>query len=727
MNKCKKCGTEFDGLFCPECGAKANGKTVCPRCGNELDENVKFCPNCGYDRSNDKQSTATKTAAVGFDWCKLLQYLPVVFFGLWAVLLWAFYASDIIQGDGFFVESLNLYGLLSNESITKAYPLIYVFVALAALADVYMLLMIFVYVKGRSKKVANILCYVLYVVTIVFNIVFAVTFIKRLQEEADAGSSFAAVNIALTVVFALLQGVSLFLVKRYSVKTNVGAKTRVSHNVNSAVQRGFDWRRLLQYLPVVFFGLWAVLLWAFFACSVKQGDGFMTESENLYRLIAALQEMKQQTETWQFIKDMYEPLLIVCYVLIAVAAAACLQAVVYFFITKNGNAKKKSYSVVVDALLYSAMVICMAIFSVKAKNYVERTHDEPGNFVAVMISLTVVFALLQGASLFLARKFPPQNAAVGSSQTSRRTTTEHKRILFGSYPQSKVTDKNILTALNEKINGKLPASDNPNGWTDYGCYTDGKTESYMWFTDVDYLGSQYRGVYFTKYRPYYTYGGPADKSWQKNNGYDVNAVYWFKFEPIRWKTLSDDGETSLIMADSILDCMQYCRLNGGTRTIEGQTVLPNNYAESDIRKWLNDVFYNTAFDETCKQAIVQTIVDNSADTTDSRDNNNTCASTSDKVFLLSYRDVIDTNYGFVGDSRFSCEERRLKLTDYAKCRGAYSCVGGVCDGCGWWWLRSPNGIYSVLVRNVWEDGRVGGNSNISHTYNGVVPAMVVKS
>ena len=391
MNKCTRCGTEFEGNFCPECGAKANGRTVCPRCGNELDENVKFCSNCGYDRSNDKQPTATKTTAVGFDWRRLPQYLPVVFFGLWAGLLWAFYASNIIQGDGFFVESLNLYGLLSNESITKAYPLIYVFVALAAVADLYLFILIFVYVKGYSKKAANAVCYVLYAAVLIFDIIFAVTFINRLQEEADVDGNFAAVNIALTVVFALLQGASLFLAKKYPAKKHQKqGSIFLRYKAKFTLLKNDTVRTVLKYAPVVLFALWATLLWAFYAAPIMKGDGFFIENTNLYQLLKD-----------EMMSDMYA----VARALISFAAISCAYSALFAFVQIKGGNFAKCIVSISSYLFHLAILICTIIIAVQFKKYVGDLEDVNGCFVAVAISLTVAFAVLQGTALLLCRIF----------------------------------------------------------------------------------------------------------------------------------------------------------------------------------------------------------------------------------------------------------------------------------------------------------------------------------
>lgn len=44
--RCGKCGNEFEGNFCPNCGKPAGEEKVrCPFCGTEVQGS--FCPNCG--------------------------------------------------------------------------------------------------------------------------------------------------------------------------------------------------------------------------------------------------------------------------------------------------------------------------------------------------------------------------------------------------------------------------------------------------------------------------------------------------------------------------------------------------------------------------------------------------------------------------------------------------------------------------------------------------------
>lgn len=56
MHKCFKCGAEFEGNFCPECGAKYEETKICPQCGEQLDGSVKFCNHCGHSFIDTKKS-----------------------------------------------------------------------------------------------------------------------------------------------------------------------------------------------------------------------------------------------------------------------------------------------------------------------------------------------------------------------------------------------------------------------------------------------------------------------------------------------------------------------------------------------------------------------------------------------------------------------------------------------------------------------------------------------
>ena len=301
-----------------------------------------------------------------------------------------------------------------------------------------------------------------------------------------------------------------------------------------------------------------------------------------------------------------------------------------------------------------------------------------------------------------------------------------KSIKFGSYPQSEVTDSSLKSTLNSKA-GTLPTSSNSQDWTSYGYYISGNVSNFMWYIDVEQGGEKYRGVYFTFYRPKYTTSSSsASSTSQDDNGYTTSTVYWFKYEPISWTILSEnttDG-TALILCDMIIDSQEYYITDSGTRTIDGKTVYPNNYAHSTIRKWLNETLYNTAFSELQKQIILTTTVDNSVTTTNSSSNQYACENTQDKIFLLSYVEATNSSYGLNLTAA-----RRKKTTDYAQAQGAYTSTSTDYAGNGWWWLRSPKDYNYDYAEKVFYGGDLNmsiKNDDITYTNYGVVPALQIR-
>ena len=292
------------------------------------------------------------------------------------------------------------------------------------------------------------------------------------------------------------------------------------------------------------------------------------------------------------------------------------------------------------------------------------------------------------------------------------------KITFGSYPQTKVTDSALTATLNN-LAGTLPTGNDSQAWTSYGYYVSGSVGNFMWYIDVEEGGEKYRGVYFTSYRPKDpTSSFSADYGYQGNNGYATSTVYWFKYEPISWTVLSEnttDG-TALIFCDMIIDSQQYDYEDGS---------YSNNYAESTIRKWLNENFYNTAFNDLQKQIILTTTVDNSAATTSLSTNQYACENTEDKIFLLSYQDIINSNYGFSSNYLNSDTARQKKTTDYAQAQGAYTKTSSSYAGNGCWCLRSPYDDSSYIACGVDNGGEICFDY-VYYTRYGVVPALQIK-
>lgn len=255
------------------------------------------------------------------------------------------------------------------------------------------------------------------------------------------------------------------------------------------------------------------------------------------------------------------------------------------------------------------------------------------------------------------------------------------KIYFGTYPQSLVSDDTIIASLNTKAGDHGTES-----WTDYNYYVSSSVTSFMYYQDIDYDNNgtyDYRGVYFTQHRPYfYTNSSSAGNTYQDDNGYSANTVYWFSYDPIEWDILTESSGKALIIANLILDSQDYYPSSSTSSfSHNGGTGYATNYELSNIRKFLNENFYNTAFNNLQKGIIDTTEVDNSASSTGKSTNIFACNNTNDKVFLLSY--VEATTY-YASESA-----RQANGTDYAKCQGLYVRTSGSYVGTSFWWLRSP--------------------------------------
>ncbi len=304
-------------------------------------------------------------------------------------------------------------------------------------------------------------------------------------------------------------------------------------------------------------------------------------------------------------------------------------------------------------------------------------------------------------------------------------------IQFGSYPQSKVTDNATITALNNKA----PAWVN---WTSYGYYSGTgdygtmKQGDWMRYTDIVYNGNKYRGVKFTQYRPVHTYRSSSSGTFQDDNGYYTNTVYWFKFEPIDWRVL--DPATGLVMCETIIDSQPYSNtvyhigdvhnLMDGYFNDASYTNYACDYETSSIRQWLNDDFYNTAFADNEKKEINTTALNNDGYYTligrtghEDLDSN----PTNDKIFLLSYKEVRNSNFGFGLDYNYE-PTRQAQSSDYAKSQGLWVSTNSDCYGNSHWLLRSPGDYSSGSC----EVTAMGGNANhnvTQYSTAGIRPAL----
>ena len=327
-----------------------------------------------------------------------------------------------------------------------------------------------------------------------------------------------------------------------------------------------------------------------------------------------------------------------------------------------------------------------------------------------------------------------------------RYTREGNYIYFGHWPQTCERDENVIAKLNE-LAGKPPLprdKENPYNWESH----EGTT--YMWQKIVIYNGTKYLGVQMNDYRASGVY---SLRSYIMENGYFTGEVYWFKYEPIKWRILTTSGNSAYIMSDIALDSFSmqpnrkgeirdglYADYNNSTGVPDG--TYANNWEYSFIRSWLNDTFYNEVFNDLQKEIIQTTHLDNTARSSNPNDYPkyygyaenagknkfaDQCKDTDDKIFLPSLRDITTTAYGFKKDVRAEDSARNLQATDFAKLHGAPMNTND--KKYVTWYTRSPapangNQGYATFVLDRHAKGAMG---SIDLTPDGgVVPALWLK-
>ena len=266
-----------------------------------------------------------------------------------------------------------------------------------------------------------------------------------------------------------------------------------------------------------------------------------------------------------------------------------------------------------------------------------------------------------------------------------------RTITYGLYPQTNVDDSSLVSALNDLT---TPES---NGW---------------------YL---YNNEYYAKLS-----AKPNSSTYKFDNGTTIvnGTTYWFKCEPIVWNVLSNNSGEYYILSSVLLDAHCYYT-NTSDRTISGSTVYANNYQYSDIRAWLNNDFYNSAF-ALGNSHIQTTTIDNSASTTESSSNPYACNNTQDKVFLPSYKDYINSSYGFSTSADSSDTARHCRTTDYARANGAYYYTSsGYYQYNGYYWTRSPFSDFSGGAWYVRVDGLLDFNE-VNITSYSVRPGISIR-
>lgn len=208
------------------------------------------------------------------------------------------------------------------------------------------------------------------------------------------------------------------------------------------------------------------------------------------------------------------------------------------------------------------------------------------------------------------------------SSDNRSAVKEGNIIKFGTYPQSRVTDVDII-----KVFGAFnrPNIEDSNGWR--ALFTNINGVTYTWIRDEIIQGEKYRGVYFTQFREQSSDGAYNSSDVpQREAGYFARRITCYKFEDISWRILNKSEHAYRLAPETALDCM------------------PITFGKYDeypfITDWLNENFAQVAFSENELDCIF-------------RSNND------EKVFLIGQTDL----------AAYQANGVALACSDYCLCMG----------------------------------------------------------
>ena len=141
MIKCSKCETEYEGDSCPNCGTQCKEP-----------KNIELSA-LAINNTVDTQAVAKAFSTILKE--TVLKYAPLVLFSLWALLLWALYASKVTAAELFDDFSVNLYQALKYQSseddlFLDLYPILNALLSFAIISNVYIVALALAHRKGNK-------------------------------------------------------------------------------------------------------------------------------------------------------------------------------------------------------------------------------------------------------------------------------------------------------------------------------------------------------------------------------------------------------------------------------------------------------------------------------------------------------------------------------------------------------------------------------------------------
>ncbi len=248
---------------------------------------------------------------------------------------------------------------------------------------------------------------------------------------------------------------------------------------------------------------------------------------------------------------------------------------------------------------------------------------------------------------------------------------------LGSYPQSEVKDEALLAELNSyELN-----------WINYG-YLYGEDDDDdddegdmvntldMSYAEVTHNGEKYRAVTFSQYRPAYTGGLPDEEySFQYENGYYVNTIYWFKYEPVSWRVV--DPKKGIVFTENIIDSQPFNNYLHIEYSADGdyyacwgdeeKTHSAADYLLSSMPGFLENLYENVMFTEDEKSGILPTTItngeyfDSSEEWEEGRHIGISDTTSVEYLYLLGLEDIIED----ISELKFSFDEGAQNIIKFA--------------------------------------------------------------
>lgn len=323
----------------------------------------------------------------------------------------------------------------------------------------------------------------------------------------------------------------------------------------------------------------------------------------------------------------------------------------------------------------------------------------------------------EAVSLLLEGEIQNPLIEVDSSMAAGQKVT-YSCVWFGRYPQAEVVPEGAYTAIGGSYlqNGDVIKNDN--------LYAKLQEASWDEQDETTIAGKKYRRMK-KEDALFAVDAGESLYAWKS----DDTSYHYFRYAPIKWRVLSTDGNSALLLADKGLDDQKFDESN----------VYNSRWDQSQMRSFLNGYgssentagkdyagrsFYGSAFNDAERLAIRADAVSSEHIMYPSTNGGET---TYDKIFLLSDKEVYGSeaqSYGYVASSDVYDEARQSKTSTYAKARGAWWSTAANYEGNCMWWLRSP-GPGAPFVEDVNHRGDLKSvyNSMVTYDRDAVRPAL----